>query len=272
MLAKNGMTFVFPKWSFGGMNNNNSLKTLAVIVLMLVFATGCTKPDTPNNGGNGSDQNDSIVEPNHGGDSIDNLTHDWVDLGLPSGTLWATCNVGADTPEGIGDYFAWGETSPKDLYDWKSYKYGNWTFEQFEMTKYCTDSCYGLDGFVDNLTLLEPKDDAAAVNWGDDWRMPTKEEWEELYQKTTWTWTDINGVMGRLLNGTNGNSLFLPATGFRLDGELICLGLGIYWSSTLHSHFPERGWSYHFDWESSHVCGTYERSRGQIVRAVRVVK
>ena len=102
MLAKNGMTFVFPKWSFGGMNNNNSLKTLAVIVLMLVFATGCTKPDTPNNGGNGSDQNDSIVEPNHGGDSIDNLTHDWVDLGLPSGTLWATCNVGADTPEGIG--------------------------------------------------------------------------------------------------------------------------------------------------------------------------
>lgn len=161
MSAKNGMTFVFPKWSFGVMSDNKSLKTLAVILLMLVFAASCTKPDTPSNGGNGSDQNDSIVEPNAGGDSIDNLTHDWVDLGLPSGTLWATCNVGADTPEGIGDYFAWGETSPKDLYDWKSYQYGNWTFEQFEITKYCTDSCYGLDGFVDNLTLLEPKDDAA---------------------------------------------------------------------------------------------------------------
>lgn len=140
------------------------------------------------------------------------------------------------------------------------------------MTKYCTDSCYGLDGFVDNLTILEPNDDAATVNWGVDWRMPTKEEWEELYQKTTWTWTDINGVKGRLLTGTNGNNLFLPATGFRLDGELICLGLGIYWSSTLHSHFPERGWSYHFDWESSHVCGTYERSRGQVVRPVYIKK
>ena len=241
-----------------------TLKTMIAMTVMMAFALSCSKPDEPNSGANNDGQGE--------GGNNDSIMEAYVDLGLPSGTLWATCNVGADTPEGIGDYFAWGETSPKDLYDWKSYRYGNWTFEQFEITKYCTDSCYGLDGFVDNLTLLEPSDDAATVNWGDDWRMPTKEEWEELYQKTTWTWTDINGVKGRLLTGTNGNSIFLPATGFRLDGELICLGLGIYWSSTLHSHFPERGWSYHFDFESSHVCGTYERSRGQIVRAVRVVK
>ena len=240
--------------------------TIATIMLMMLFAVSCTKPDEPNNGGNNG-QNDSIID-----DSIILNGHDYVDLGLPSGTLWATCNVGATNPEDFGDYFAWGETKPKDVYDWKSYQYGNCTFERFEMTKYCTDSCWGLNGFVDNLTVLEPADDAATVNWGVGWRMATKEEWEELYQKTTWTWTDLNGVKGRLLTGTNGNSIFLPATGFYLDSEIICPGLGVYWSNTLHSHFPERGWSFHFDFESCHVCGTYERCRGQLVRAVRAAK
>ena len=200
------------------------------------------------------------------------ISDEFVDLGLPSGTLWATRNVGANNPEDCGDYFAWGETAPKELYDWKSYRYGNCIDNWFAITKYCTNSDWGLNGFVDSLTVLEPADDAATVNWGDDWRMPTKEEWEELYQNTSYTWTTQNGVDGRLLTGPNGNTIFLPATGFRLDGELICLGLGIYWSSTLHSHFPERGWSYHFDFESCHVCGTYERSRGQCIRAVRVAR
>ena len=140
------------------------------------------------------------------------------------------------------------------------------------MTKYCTDSSWGLNGFVDNLTVLESADDAATANWGEDWRMATKEEWEELYQNTTYTWTDLNGVKGRLHTGSNGNSIFLPATGFYLDSEAICPGLGIYWSNTLHTGCPERGWSFHFDWESCHVCGTYERCRGQAVRAVRVLK
>ena len=137
------------------------------------------------------------------------------------------------------------------------------------MTKYCTDSDWGLDGFVDSLFILEPGDDAVAANWGSNWRMPTKEELEELYQLTTWEWSDINGVKGRLLTGPNGNSIFMPATGFFLDGEVICVGLGIYWSSTLHTGCPERGWSLHFDFESCHVCGTYERCRGQVVRAVK---
>ena len=130
--------------------------TIATIMLMMLFAVSCTKPDEPNNGGNNG-QNDSIID-----DSIILNGHDYVDLGLPSGTLWATCNVGATNPEDFGDYFAWGETKPKDVYDWKSYQYGNCTFERFEMTKYCTDSCWGLNGFVDNLTVLEPADDAPA--------------------------------------------------------------------------------------------------------------
>ena len=228
-------------------------------MLMMVFAVGCNKPDEPNNGGNNGN-NDTLVE------------HEYIDLGLPSGILWAACNVGATNPEDIGDYFAWGETTPKEVYDWSGYKYGDMVNGLFAMTKYCTDSCYGFNGFVDNLTILEPADDAATANWGADWRMPTKEEWKELFLKTTCTWTTQNGVDGRLLVGVNGNSIFLPATGFRLGGELIGPGLGIYWSSSLHTDFNERGWSFHFEGENCHVCGTYERNRGQVVRAVRAAK
>ena len=234
---------------------SQSIKVLATIMLMMVFMVGCTKSDPEDSGGNGSI----------------NFNPEYVNLGLPSGTLWAVCNVGANRPEDIGDYFAWGETKPKDVYDWDNYKYGG-VVNLFAMTKYCTDSIYGLDGFVDNLTILEPFDDAAIANWGADWRMPTKEEWKELFLKTTCTWTTQNGVDGRLFTSENGNSIFLPATGFRLDSELIGPGLGIYWSSSLHTDFNERGWSFHFEGENCHVCGTYERNRGQVVRAVRASK
>ena len=235
------------------------LRVIASIMLLMFIAVGCNKPDEPNNGGD-NESNDTLVE------------YAYVDLGLPSGTLWAACNVGANAPEDCGDYFAWGETSPKDVYDWSSYKYGGIVNELFAMTKYCTSSSCGLDGFVDNLTVLEPADDAATANWGADWRMPTKEEWKELFLKTTCVWTTQNGVEGRLLTGVNGNSIFLPATGFRIDGELIGPSLGIYWSSSLHTDFNERGWSFHFEGENCHVCGTYERNRGQVVRAVRIAR
>lgn len=227
------------------------------MVLMLVFAMSCHKTDEPNHGG---ENNDEIID-----------TLEYVDLGLPSGNLWATCNVGAETPESCGDYFAWGETSPKELYDWKSYIYGNYIDERyrFEVSKYCTDSFFGVDGLVDSLTVLEAIDDAVVANWGKCWRMPTKEDWEELLQKTTNTWVTQNGVKGRLLTSWNGNSIFLPATGFYLDGELICPNLGIYWSSSLYTGSPERAWSFHYDYDECHVCGTYERSRGHCVRAVR---
>ena len=144
---------------------------MAVFMLMMVFAVSCNKPIEPNNGGGNGPQNDSIID-----DGLLN-GHAYVDLGLPSGILWATCNLGADTPEDFGDYFAWGETEPKELYDWKSYKYGCFNHERYELNKYCTDSVYGLNGFVDDLTLLELEDDVARACWGDGWRMPTIEEW-----------------------------------------------------------------------------------------------
>ncbi len=195
--------------------------------------------------------------------------HEYVDLGLPSGTLWATCNVGANAPEEYGDYFAWGETQPKDYYDWSTYQYCIYNY--ITLTKYCTDPYYGYEGFTDNLTILLPEDDAATANWGDEWRMPTKEEWEELFDNTTVTWTQQNGVNGRLFTASNGNSLFLPAAGYRWSSALGGVGsYGLYWSSSLLTVYPSRAW--HFNFYSNyyyHMNGDTGRDDGLSVRAVR---
>ena len=177
---------------------DRALKAVAALMLMMVFAVGCNKP----------------IEPSHGDDANEHNGHEYVDMGLPSGILWATCNVGADTPEGFGDYLAWGETAPKDIYDWKSYRYGNFRYDRYELNKYCTDSCCGLDGFVDNLILLEPADDMAHTNWGIGWRIPTIGEWDEMFQNTTSEWTTQNGVNGWRFTASNGNCIFLPAAGY----------------------------------------------------------
>ena len=230
-------------------------KSIVAVILILFFVTSCTKPEEPNNSGN-NDNNDTIAD------------YGFVDLGLPSGTLWATCNLGADTPEGYGDCFAWGETEPKELYDWKSYKYGIFFHERYELNKYCTDSVYGLDGFVDNLTLLEPADDAATTNWGEDWRMPTLADWEELHEHTSNAWTTQNGVNGWCFTASNGNSIFLPAAGYWWD-DVFNADLGVYWSATLNTDYPNRAWSFHFGMDNGHICGSSDRNRGQSIRAVR---
>ncbi|MBQ6728596.1 MAG: hypothetical protein IJQ83_00515 [Bacteroidales bacterium] len=192
--------------------------------------------------------------------------HAYVDLGLPSGLLWATCNVGADNPEDYGGYFAWGETQPKDYYDWSTYQYCNGS--NSTMTKYCTNADYGNNGFVDNQTTLFPEDDAATTNWGSDWRMPTKEEWQELYNNTTWTWTTQNGVNGRLFTAANGNSLFLPAAGSRWDGELDYAGsYGYYWSSSLYTDRPGSAWYLDVNSGDTYVGNNY-RYVGFSVRPV----
>ncbi len=199
--------------------------------------------------------------------------HDYVDLGLPSGLLWATCNVGASIPEGCGDYFAWGETSKKKTYNWRTYKYSYGRFAKYNVkfTKYCNKSEYGNNGFTDNLTTLEPSDDAATANWGNEWRMPTKEEWQELKQNTTCIWTTQKGVNGRLFTASNGNNLFLPAAGYRRDGILYRVGsYGYYWSSSLDTGYPSRAWFFNFDFRSgNYYMYNYFRDIGPSVRAVR---
>ena len=193
---------------------------------------------------------------------------DWVDLGLPSGTLWATRNVGASSPEDYGDYFAWGETTPKDYYDWSTYKWCNGS--QNTMTKFCTKSSYGDNGFVDNKTELDPEDDAAYVNWGSSWRMPTLEQFEELYDNCTSEWTTRNGVKGCLVTGPNGNTMFLPAAGSRWYDSLDDGSNGTYWSRTLHSSGPYGTGSLYFSSGYWYWDCVYARSDGLTVRAVRV--
>lgn len=200
--------------------------TMVLISAMVIIGTGCTKPNDPSNGGN---------EGNNGGGDNSGINyyngHAYVDLGLPSGTLWATCNVGAEVPEGYGDYFAWGETTGKSSYHWLTYKYCNGA--PTLLTKYCHDSWYGFNGFTDNLTMLLPEDDAATANWGSGWRMPTDAEWRELNSITVIkTWQ--NGVWGSLFIGPNGRSLFLPAAGYRDNSDLDNAGSdGYYWSNLL---------------------------------------
>ena len=201
--------------------------------------------------------------------------HGWVDLGLPSGTLWATCNVGATSPEEYGDYFAWGETAPKEDYSWNTYKWCN--SSEFSLTKYNTSSDYGP---IDNKKQLDLEDDAAQVNWGASWRMPSLEQIQELCESCFWQWTQRNGVNGQLVTGPNGKTLFLPAAGGRgSDGLYNTDKCGYYWSRTLYSSDrlilesagPSHAYIQFFhSWE--YEAWYDSRSVGYPVRAVRVSK
>lgn len=194
--------------------------------------------------------------------------HDYVDLGLPSGLLWATCNVGANTPEDYGNHFAWAETQSKGDYSWDTYQYCNGTSNT--LTKYCNNSNYGYNGFTDNLTTLLPEDDAATANWGNDWRTPTKEEWNELCNNTTHTWTIQNGVNGILFIASNGNSLFLPAAGYCTSSSPYSAGTyGYYWSNSLYTSNPSKAWTLYFTSDGYSVYYDFTRKTGYSVRAVR---
>ena len=193
--------------------------------------------------------------------------HEWVDLGLPSGTLWATMNVGANAPEEYGHYIAWGETAPKEVYTWENYKWCDGS--ENTLTKYCTDNRFGT---IDNKTELDPNDDAAFVNWGPSWRTPTEEQYLELESRCTWTWTTKNGVSGYLVKGRNGNSLFLPAAGYRVGNSLSAAGSnGYYWSRALYSA-NDPCFARGMEFTGSGHQGSYgaQRYKGCIVRPVRM--
>ena len=194
-----------------------------------------------------------------------------VDLGLPSGIRWASCNVGATTPEGYGYYFAWGETESKKDYSWTTYKYANVGERyHYKFTKYCTDASSGDNGFIDNKTVLEPEDDAATANWGDVWRMPTDAEWTELREQCTWTYTTLNGVYGyQVASKTNGNSIFLPVAGFRNGTSLYLQGTrGYYSSSSLLENYSDNVWIVTFNHEEVYRHSN-NRNNGLSVRPVQ---
>lgn len=202
-------------------------------------------------------------------ESSSDVTREFVDLGLTSGTLWATTNVGADNPQDIGLFFAWGDTEGHELEDgylfsWENYKWGEVSGYDTYFTKYCSDSSRGKDGFTDGKAELDLEDDAAYVNWGSDWRMPSKQQLDELQNECTWTLTTLGDVQGYNVEGPNGNSIFLPATGWRLDDML--LEGGAYWS---RSGTPDDvGGAFYLGWDD---WGFYEfggRCDGQCVRPV----
>ena len=177
-----------------------------------------------------------------------------IDLGLPSGTKWACCNVGASTPEGYGGYYAWGETKEKDVYDWNTYIH-----------------CDGSEETCHNLgrDIARTKYDVAHVKWGGGWHMPTKTQIGELFVNTSSEWTSKNGVAGRKFTGGNGGTIFLPAAGHRWGSELSSAGdVGDYWSSTLDEYIEYSACYLGFisisaDWNN------YSRDYGLSVRPVR---
>lgn len=183
--------------------------------------------------------------------------HDWVDLGLPSGIKWATCNVGSTTPEGYGYYYAWGETVTKTEYNSSNSATYGISVSQLQS-----------QGYVDSDGNLTRQYDAAAANWGGDWRMPTKEEQQELLNKCTWTWTTQNGVDGYNVEGPSGASIFLPAAGYRNGLSLSFAGnRSYYWSSThLESDCFSAYYLYFYD--DSYFMYSYYRNYGQSVRPV----
>ena len=184
---------------------------------------------------------------------------DAIDLGLS--VKWATMNVGATTPEGYGDYFAWGETSTKDTYNWSTYfdtNDGGYTF-----TKYNNEG---------GKTVLDLEDDAAHVNLGGSWRMPTKAEWQELLDNCTWTWTTQNGINGYKVTsniaGYTDKFIFLPAAGYRYGGGLDLVGsLGYYWSSSFYEYYSNNAWYLYFDSDNHGLNDDY-RFCGRSVRPV----
>ncbi len=199
----------------------------------------------------------------------------YVDLGLTSGTLWATFNVGAISPEEYGDYFAWGEIAPKKDYAWETYRYLLVDNANYYLTKYCYDASYGYEGNTDTLMTLETTDDVATVSWGKNWRMPTAIEAYELVTECDWQWTDdynetgVNGCIVSSKAAGNTASIFLPAVGGMQGTDLWNDGyFAAYWSSSLCELEPPLALVLHIDPNGDASVTPTERYYGQPIRPV----
>jgi len=200
-------------------------------------------------------------------EKIKKIPGEWINMGLPSGTEWYSCNLGATKPEEYGYYFAWGETSPKESYSWSTYAHGTGSNE---ITKYCYDASYGLDGFTDTLTVLEPIDDAAYVAFDGAARIPNETEWQELIDNCTGEYTTLNGMQGyRFTSNANGNTLFLPAAGLMNNSHLAFASSdGYYWFVSLSTMDPEGARYFNFSSGTTQISN-YVRFYGLSIRPVK---
>lgn len=183
---------------------------VSILLLCVCALTAC--------GGNDDDE-DKIIDGKNGEYVING--HKFIDLGLPSGLLWAECNVGAATPEDAGYYYAWGETEPKNHYVIENYKFA----DRYSITKYNTS---------DTKVTLEATDDVATVKWGKRCHIPTVAEMKELYRYCYWTRTNSNNVAGFTVTGPNGKSIFLPLAGQKSSTLELKGQAGYYWSSSTY--------------------------------------
>ena len=214
------------------------LYMLAAVALLTFGMASCDKDDNTTS--------NTTTTTTGGGSAHSTTSGQWVNLGLPSGLLWYSVNIGATSPGDYGDYYAWGETQTKSVYSWDTYTYVDYDSENdtFTLYKYNTSSSYGT---VDNKTTLESSDDVATQVLGNGARIPTIAEWQELLDNTIAVWTTVNGVAGRKYIASNGNSLFLPAAGYRIDSEFNDEGpCGYYWSVKLDEDNPLYAWSMSF--------------------------
>lgn len=182
--------------------------------------------------------------------------HEYVDLGLASGTMWATTNLGAEKPGQSGDYFAWAENYSKASFSWETYKYGE------------DESALSAFNATDSLKTLKDNSDAATTAWGKGWSTPTKEQFQELIDKCTWEWDKQDGLHGYKITGPSGKSIFLPAAGYyhktthKAESEE-----GGYWTGNLCDEGYTNAYGLAFDQEDKDL-ESYERCFGQSIRPV----
>ena len=252
-IDKHNYTYTYENGTICTYKENGRLQDMLLNVVVTATTLTATSPngftatmirvyDDDNNTDSGDDDNNDNGNGGNDNGDDDNDDNTTITPGTPSVTVgtaidlglsvkWASCNVGATTPEEYGGYYAWGETEEKSYYEWDTYKYCNGSYTS--ITKYCTNSYYGT---VDNKTTLEPCDDVASVKWGGNWRMPTRAEQDELRNSCTWEWTTLDGVKGYRVTGPNGNSIFLPAAGYRHGTGVSFRGSdGNFWSSSFDS-------------------------------------
>ena len=220
---------------------------IAVVMMMGVAFTACSSNEDP--------------KPNP--DAVK-----YVDLGLPSGTKWAACNLGATKPEEYGDLYAWGETKTKEKYDWTTYTLCEGS--ENSLTKYCVDSDFGYNDLIDGMKVLEAEDDVATVKFGAPWHMPSPDDIQELIDNCNWEWTELNGVKGYKVTGTNGNFIFLPAAGYN-DGSKVegKEDGGFFWSNSLSSDDSSHADNLKFSSTKAPTIIHKGREIGISVRAVR---
>lgn len=179
---------------------------------------------------------------------------DAIDLGLPSGTKWASWNIGATKPEDYGGYYAWGETDEKDVYTLSTYNY-----------------CEGTSTIIKNIgdNIAGTSYDVAHIKWGGKWAMPTLDQIKELIEKCSKIWTSRNGIKGIIVTGPNGNSIFLPAAGYRSNDRVSHGGeYGHYWSASLYTYDEYNAYDLFFNSDDWGWCSDYRRFNGFSIRPV----